>query len=182
MTATAARVPERLVRAVDALTVEPDQRVLEIGCGRGVAAALVCDRLAGGTLLGLDRSATAVAAAGERNRGAVAQGRAEFRTLAFEDAKPAGLGRFDTVFAVNVNLFWTRPAQHELRLVADLLRPGGRVWLCYDPPDPDTVRRLEGLLATRLARAGYHHRTTTTRSDDGRTTFVTVAAHPRRLP
>lgn len=137
---------------------------------------MALERLGDGSLLGLDRSAIAVAAAEERNRAAVTQGRAEFRAVAFEDVDPADLGRFDMAFAVSVNLFWTRPAQHELRLVAALLRPAGLLWLCYDPPDAGTVGRLESQLVPRLEQGGYRYRTTTTRTE--RTTFFAITAAP----
>jgi SAM-dependent methyltransferase len=129
-----------------------------------------------GSLLGVDRSAKAVAAARQRNHDAVAQGRLAFRRLAFEDIDPAEVGRYDTVFAVNVNLFWTRPAQHELRLVAALLRPRGHLWLFYDPPTTEGVDRLRGLLHPRLDQAGYDHRTGTVAAGD--TTLFTVTARP----
>jgi SAM-dependent methyltransferase len=166
--------PERLTWAVNMIAVKPNQRILEIGGGRGVAAALVCERLTRGSLLGLDRSATAVAAAVHRNRDAVGRGTAEFRSLALEDADPDLLGRFDTVFAVNVNLFWVRPAQRELGLIARMLRPAGKLWLFYDPPSSEDAARLRARLVEGLSSAGYRSRLITR----GRGKLFAVAAQP----
>jgi SAM-dependent methyltransferase len=52
----ASRVPDRIAWAVDVLSAGPADRLLEIGCGTGVALELVCDRLGDGQITGIDRS------------------------------------------------------------------------------------------------------------------------------
>src|SRR4051794_41571914 len=55
-----AALSPRLAAVVDALPLQPDSRVLEIGCGPGAAARAVADRLATGHILAIDRSAKAI--------------------------------------------------------------------------------------------------------------------------
>lgn len=58
------RPSQRLIDIADALPLVPGMRVLEIGCGPGVLARLIAERLCGVCLvLGIDRSAKAIAAA-----------------------------------------------------------------------------------------------------------------------
>lgn len=140
--------------AVDLLAPGPDDRLLEIGCGPGVATALVCDRLRGGRLLAVDRSATAVRRAAERNAGHVAAGRLEVRVAAVDelDLPPASL---DAAFSVNVNLFWTRTPTRELDLLAAALRPGGRLHVCFGPDGPQAPARILEPIAAALAGHGF---------------------------
>ncbi|PZG84049.1 hypothetical protein C1I97_34295 [Streptomyces sp. NTH33] len=131
-------VPERIRQAIAALDVRPSDRLLEIGCGGGVAVALVCPLLTTGTITAVDRSATATSRAVRRNEDAVRNGRVRIATTAFTESglTAAGLSdrRFDKIFAINVNLFWTGPARAELALAADLLASGGALYAFYEPP------------------------------------------------
>jgi protein-L-isoaspartate O-methyltransferase len=152
--AAAGSVPERIRWAVETLDVSPADRLLEIGCGGGVAVALICPLLTTtGTITAIDRSATMTDRAERRNADRIRTGRATVVTAAFsaDDLAAAGLGgrRYDKIFAINVNLFWTGPARDELALAKDLLAPGGALYVFYEPPGRRTdeiVAKVTGAL------------------------------------
>ncbi len=123
---------ERLRLIVDRLGLREQDRVLEVGCGHGVAATLVCERLRGGRLTAIDRSAAMIAAARRRNARHVAAGIAEFLPGSLEEVD-LGERRFDLVFAVRVGIFHREP-QRAAALVEPWLAPGGRVLSFFDPP------------------------------------------------
>jgi ubiquinone/menaquinone biosynthesis C-methylase UbiE len=123
---------ERLRRVVAQLGLRPDDRVLEIGCGHGVAATMVCELLDTGRLTAVDRSAAMIEAAERRNASQVAAGKAEFLVRDLEDLD-LGSREFDLVFAVRVGLFHREP-ERARALVEPWLAPGGRVEAFYDSP------------------------------------------------
>jgi ubiquinone/menaquinone biosynthesis C-methylase UbiE len=123
---------KRLEAIVDQLGVRPDDRVLEIGCGQGVAPTMVCERLEGGRLTAIDRSPKMIAAAGQRNAASVEAGKAEFLVAGLEDVD-LGERRFDLIFAVRVGLFYREPGRAHIT-VEPWLAPGGRVRAFFDPP------------------------------------------------
>ena len=116
--------------AVDRLDLRPDHRVLEIGCGHGVATTLVCERLDGGSYTGIDRSAKMIEAATRRNAAFVAAGTAELLVGALENVD-LGDRRFDTIFAVRVGLFHREP-ERARGLAERWLAPGGKVVSFFD--------------------------------------------------
>jgi ubiquinone/menaquinone biosynthesis C-methylase UbiE len=124
---------ERLRSAVEGMKLSPHDRVLEIGCGHGVAASFICQRLSSGHLLAIDRSPKMIEAAARRNAEFVRAGRAEFVVAELESVD-FGERRFDKILAVRVGLFHREPARaHEL--AARWLAPGGRVFVVYDHPE-----------------------------------------------
>jgi ubiquinone/menaquinone biosynthesis C-methylase UbiE len=125
-------VTERLREIVEELDIQPGDRVLEIGCGHGVAATFVCERLDGGRLTAIDRSPKMIVAASGRNAACVTAGKAEFLVRELEDLD-LGDRRFDRVFAVRVGLFHREP-ERARGLVEPWLAPGGRVDAFFDPP------------------------------------------------
>jgi ubiquinone/menaquinone biosynthesis C-methylase UbiE len=125
-------VSERLRKVVDGLEIQPDDRVLEIGCGHGVAAGYVCERLESGRLTALDRSAKMIAAARRRNAEHVDAGTAEFLVAELEELD-LGERRFDKVFAVRVGLFHREP-ERARALVEPWLASGGTITTVFDQP------------------------------------------------
>ncbi|MGH3146708.1 MAG: class I SAM-dependent methyltransferase [Rubrobacter sp.] len=123
---------ERLRSVVEQLDIRSDDRVLEIGCGHGVAATLVCERLEEGRLTAVDRSGKMIEAATRRNAQDVEAGKAEFFVATLEDLD-LGDRRFDKIFAVRVGLFHRDP-ERARRSVERWLAPGGRLFVFFDQP------------------------------------------------
>ena len=168
-------IPERLRWGVELVAPRANDHVLEVGCGRGVAAAALGALLGdGGRLLAVDRSATAIAAAAHRCEDLVAAGRVALRQASLAELDPAD-GAFDAVLAVNVNLFWTGSAATELGVLARLLRPGGRLVVVYDPPTAERHAQLDATLRRNLAAAGGWRVAVHTRAASGSALLAFVA-------
>jgi SAM-dependent methyltransferase len=151
----ASKASERLVWAVDTLAPDPADRVLEVGCGQGVAVSLVCERLTSGRITAIDRSQKMIGMATRRNREHIAGGRAVLKTAPLEKAD-LGNERFDKVFAFNVAPFWLEP-KDALGIVRRHLAPDGAVYLFWDArhTQPDRARDLADRLSEKLRLAAF---------------------------
>lgn len=154
-----APVPERIQWTVELLDVKPADRILEIGCGNGLAAVLVCEALTGGGhLTAIDRSDKAIARARNRNVHHLDAGRVTFDCSDLATFSGAG-APFDKAFAVNVNVFWAAEASREIQRLWEILRPGGWLGLIYEAPDPARMQdELAPLVAERLRSAAFETR------------------------
>lgn len=122
-------ISPRIANYVDALPLRPEMRVLEIGCGPGVAARLISRLLTTGKIIAIDRSSTAIALAISGSTAEIATGKLEFRQAAVEDFQPAPSGEFfDLAFAMRVGALDGRHPELEARALAAIkaaLKPDG---------------------------------------------------------
>jgi SAM-dependent methyltransferase len=138
---------------VDLLDLQPDDEVLEIGCGPGVAVEAAV--AAGAQVVGVDPSEVMRAMAAKRNVAAIAEGRVDIRP---GDSDHLPDGPFDAALAVNTSIFWP-DADRTVAALADRMRPGGRVAIAVQPrwkgaTDEDAVQMAEDNLG-RLRQAGF---------------------------
>src|SRR5919197_3060116 len=94
--------------AVQLLDVQPTDRVIELGCGPGVAIAALASRAIRGLVVGVDHSEVMIRQARRRNAAAIRAGRvrlihAPVERLHVDDAP------FDAALAVNNVGLWAEP-------------------------------------------------------------------------
>ena len=128
--------------------------MLEVGCGQGQAAELICSRLETGKLLAIDRSESGVDRTKRRCASYIAAGRLAVRHIDLATLR-VPVKRLDKVFAFNVNLFWVREAADEVALLHERVVPGGAVYLFYEANRPELVPNIVRKSSEALARAGF---------------------------
>jgi len=148
------KASERFVWAVDTLEVRPADRLLEVGCGHGVAVSLVCERLT------TERSPRSTAPQDDRD-GHAEEPRARRRGQGCARGHRAGGRRprrsaLRQVFAFNVAPFWQQP-EAALGAVRGHLARDGAVYLFWDARHsaPERARDLGNELADRLREGGF---------------------------
>jgi SAM-dependent methyltransferase len=143
--------------AVELLEVTPSDRVLELGCGPGVAIAALARRATRGLVVGVDHSQVMIGQARRRNAAAVRAGRVRLIHAPVERLQVPG-GPFDAALAVNTVGMWPEPTDR-LREIGELLAPGGRIALVSQPRCPGATAATSAAagdgLAAQLRDAGF---------------------------
>ena len=143
-----------MVWAVGALDIQPNDGLLEIGCGHGVAVSLVCEKLDGGSIVAIDRSAKMITMAQARNADYIASGKASFQTASLHEAD-FGDARFDKIFAIHVGVFLRGQPARELEIVKNHLASGGSFYLIDQPLDARQAGAVIETLSAVLENHGF---------------------------
>jgi ubiquinone/menaquinone biosynthesis C-methylase UbiE len=144
-------------RTVDLLDIRPEDRVLEVGFGPGLAVARAAELATAGKVVGIDHSELMLRQARRRNAKAISAGRVEL-WLGSADALPRFDIRFDKVLAVNVYMFWEHPVS-VLSGLREVMCPGGVIALTLQPRSrnatADDTRAAAGRMSASLQAAGF---------------------------
>lgn len=135
--------------AVQLLDVQPTERVIELGCGPGVAIAALGTRTTRGLVVGVDHSQVMIRQACRRNRAAIRAGRVRLIHTPVENLSTSD-APFDAALAVNTVGMWTDPPARLLEL-RRLLRPGGRIAVVSQPRCPGATPATSAAAANELA-------------------------------
>jgi cyclopropane fatty-acyl-phospholipid synthase-like methyltransferase len=130
---------DRNLWTVELLQLQPHHRILEIGCGPGLALGACASRLATGKAIGIDHSPTMINQASVRLRTVVAQGKVELRLGGMELLERPELGLFDRVFSCNVVQFLPDRVA-AFKQVFTVLTPDGVVASTYQPRNQNPTR------------------------------------------
>jgi SAM-dependent methyltransferase len=155
---------QRSAWVVSLLSVQPADKVLEIGFGPGLAVAKLA-RAGAGHVYGIDHSEVMLRQASTRNAAAIRAGRVTLIRASADQIPPALDGPFDAILAVNSLGFWPAPAQR-LAELRRRLAPGGRIAIASQPRCPgataDTSRSAAREIENLLRDAGFTHLSTQT--------------------
>jgi SAM-dependent methyltransferase len=156
------RRPSNVARnrwAVQLLDLQPTDRVIELGCGPGVAIAALATRATRGLVVGVDHSQVMIRQARRRNRAAIQAGRVRLLHTPVQRLSVSD-GPFNAALAVNTVGMWPDPTAR-LGELARLLRPGGRIALVSQPRCPGATAATSAAAANELAglltEAGFEH-------------------------
>jgi ubiquinone/menaquinone biosynthesis C-methylase UbiE len=171
------------LRSLEALEVEPGQRVLEVGFGGGATLEALIREKGCGYVGGLDASPEMVRAAERRFASWIAEGRMAVRQGTAESI-PWGDAEFDRALSVNSLFYWPDPARGA-REIRRVLRPGGTLVLGlrdkaaldkigisslgYWAPTEEEIKKL-------LAEAGFDRLSAQSHRDGARGDFIVIRA------
>jgi len=148
---------ERNVRALVLLDIRPEDDVLEVGFGPGLAIERAADLASRGRVVGIDHSEVMLRQARRRNAKAIGTGRVEL-LLGSAASLPDFPNSFDKVFAVNVYMFWDDPVTL-LRGLRSIMKPGGMLLLALQPRNRgatnEDAREAAERMASSLRGAGF---------------------------
>lgn len=127
--------------AISLMNIQPQDHLLEIGFGPGIAIKKVSEIASNGFVGGIDFSETMLEQASKLNASAVESGRVELKHGEVSSI-PYGDEMFDKVFGINV-MYVLPDLAKAIKEMKRVLKPGGRITFCM--PDREFVEKRRRL-------------------------------------
>jgi ubiquinone/menaquinone biosynthesis C-methylase UbiE len=113
----------------ETLSVQENDRVLEIGFGTGLLIKKIAALLDNGLVEGVDFSESMVAIAQKKNRKYIKKGKVKIHLGDFEEI-PFEKNYFDKILSVNTIYFWINPDK-TISKIYRILKPGGKLFIGF---------------------------------------------------
>ncbi len=158
----AAETSRENLAALQLMSLQPEDKVLEIGCGHGRTIAQAAAKTPRGFVAGLDISETMVQMATRHNRRWIKEGRVEIKQ-GNSSSIPYPDGYFSKVFAVHTMYFWSNPID-DLREIKRVLKKDSCLILGFKPKAEKVVAEFPSSIYTfystdeallMMEKAGY---------------------------
>ena len=148
---------DRIRWTISLLNIKPDDRLLEIGFGPGLAIELASKIASEGFVTGIDHSEVMVRQASRRNARAIREGKVALHLGSASDL-PKFNEPFDKIFTINSVHFWNAPVD-SLKELLKMLRPGGLIAVTLQPRSRSatdaTAKELGKEMRLNLECAGF---------------------------
>ncbi|HEV8283167.1 MAG TPA: class I SAM-dependent methyltransferase [Chitinophagaceae bacterium] len=127
------KISQRLLEIVNSLPLKNGIRVLEIGCGTGVAARGIANRISKGKVLAIDRSSKAIEQAIKNSQSEITNGKLQFLQAKIEEFElPKDEEPYDFAFAIRVGALDGRHPEIEqeaLNKISKALKKNGKLFI-----------------------------------------------------
>ncbi len=152
----AANNKERTDWVLSFMDVKPDDKILEIGYGPGLAIEKLEKKIKNGLIVGVDVSDVMLKQASRRNFEGIKRGKVKLHQGTINDLNYKN-NFFDYVFGINVSLFWKDPVS-EFKKIRNLLKPGGSLLIALQPRYAKSnleVREIGDRVKNEIIKAGF---------------------------
>ena len=148
---------ERIDWAIELLDLKPDENILEIGFGPGIALQKIAGKISDGEIYGIDHSRLMLAQAMKRNKTYINSGKLNL-FLGSTSNLPVFDIKFDKVLDVNSFQFWDDPVL-SLNNLKKYIKTGGIIEIVHQPREPKATDKdafnIGNKFAGLLHDAGY---------------------------
>lgn len=144
--------------ALERLSIAPDARILDVGCGGGQTVRTLASLAPQGTVAGVDHAPASVATARVVNSTLIEAGRVDIQQASVS-ALPFASETFDLAVAIETHYYWPDLLE-DLREIRRVLKPGGRLTIVaesFDRGGASVLQRpvMAALRARFLTRAAH---------------------------